>query len=96
MSATVHDLKCWPESFDAILDGRKRYEIRVNDRGFQVGDELNLFEYENEKEDGQRYTGRELRVRVTYMTPGGMWGLPRKLCVMAIGPLLPKLETEST
>ena len=30
----THYLKTWPEPFAAILDGRKMFEVRVNDRGF--------------------------------------------------------------
>jgi len=33
----VHELKTWPEPFAGILAGRKRYEIRKNDRGYAVG-----------------------------------------------------------
>lgn len=25
---TLHDLKCWPESFEPLRDGRKTFEIR--------------------------------------------------------------------
>lgn len=90
----THDLKTWPEPFQAILDGRKRYEIRVDDRGFAVGDELLLLEYRpaETRENGLGvcfyskggYTDRRVRARVTYMTPGGAWGLPRDLCVLSI------------
>jgi hypothetical protein len=41
----IHDLKCWPEPFAAILSGEKRHEIRRDDRGFKVGDVLRLREY---------------------------------------------------
>lgn len=100
MSRT-HELKTWPEPFAAVLAGTKRHEIRVDDRGFAVGDVLVLREWEPEPEkdaygfryaekpwrklyeyDG--YTGRVLTVRVTYLTPGGAWGLPAGLCVMSI------------
>lgn len=85
----THDLKTWPESFAAILDGRKLYEIRRDDRGFAVGDELVLREWEPDNEympliDWGRYTGRAVRVRVTYKTSGGEWGMPPGLCVLGI------------
>ena len=41
-----HTLKCWTEFFEAIQDGRKTFEIRKNDRGFQVDDLLILQEWE--------------------------------------------------
>lgn len=76
-----HELKTWPAYFQAILDDLKRYEIRKNDRNFQVGDELYLMEYLPEK---QRYTGRNLLVKVTYVTKGGQWGIPEDICIMGI------------
>jgi len=78
---TRHELKTWPHSFSAILGGFKRYEIRKNDRNFQVGDELFLREY---RPEAQTYTGRTLVATVTYMTPGGQWGIPQDICVMGI------------
>jgi hypothetical protein len=80
----VHELKTWPEFFSAILDGRKPFEIRENDRDFDVGDVLHLREWEP---DRCAYTGRETRVRVTYFVGRGAWGLPPNLCVMGIAPL---------
>lgn len=86
---SVHILKTWPEPFQAVLDGRKRYEIRVDDRGYAVGDALHLKEFRPEPAlwGGGRYTDREVLARITYMTPGGAWGLPAALCVMSIEPL---------
>lgn len=85
----THELKTWPPAFEAILTGRKSYEIRRTDRHFAVGDTLWLREWELRscRDDSGvygHYTGREIRVVVTYLTPGGEWGLPESCCVMAI------------
>jgi hypothetical protein len=39
---TTHELKCWPEMFDAVAEGRKTFDVRKNDRGYQTGDRLVL------------------------------------------------------
>lgn len=62
-----HDLKVWPEFFDALVDGRKSFEIRKNDRGYQKGDTLLLREYAPGPDE---YTGRELRRHVMYILSG--------------------------
>jgi hypothetical protein len=83
-----HDLKTWLEPFAAILNGSKRHEVRVIDCGFAIGDVLLLREWA--PSPGMPlmgdYTGRSVRVSVTYLTPGGTWGLPADLCVMSIAP----------
>jgi hypothetical protein len=60
----IHELKTWPQYFEAILSGAKRFEYRINDRDFEVGDSLRLREWDPKIE---RYTGRELGCCVTYL-----------------------------
>lgn len=43
--STVHELKTWPDSFQAILDDIKTHEVRTFDRPFAVGDVLHLREF---------------------------------------------------
>jgi hypothetical protein len=64
---TVHTLKSWPEFFEPVLQGKKRFELRRNDRDFQDGDHLVLREYEPGED---RFTGRELTKRVSYVMRG--------------------------
>lgn len=59
----THELKILPEYFKAVVSGIKRFEIRKNDRGYNVGDILRLNEYENGK-----YTGNVHVVEITYIT----------------------------
>lgn len=75
-----HELKTWPIPFQAVWDELKLYEIRPSDREFRVGDELLLREWAQEL----GYSGREILVKVTYMTPPGKWGLPADRCVLGI------------
>jgi ASC-1-like (ASCH) protein len=67
----VHELKCWPEYFIPIRQGRKTFEVRVADRDFQEGDFLLLKEYvpneyPNVAEPG-RYTGNQQMVKIDYL-----------------------------
>jgi hypothetical protein len=59
-----HELKIWPENMEAILSGKKKAEIRVNDRGYQVGDLLILREWEPRTE---KYGTRETSLVVTWI-----------------------------
>lgn len=40
-----HELKCRPEYFSRIVSGQKTFEVRKNDRNYQVGDYVSLIEY---------------------------------------------------
>lgn len=66
-STETHRLKIWPRYFEAVCDGRKTFEVRVNDRGFRVGDKLELQEYLPVDEE---YTGRSITKEVIYILYG--------------------------
>lgn len=76
-----HVLKCWPQFFDAISAGKKTHDLRrADDRDFRVGDVVQLNEFDP---TSQQYTGRRLRVRITYITSAA---LP---CALSKGALHP-------
>lgn len=60
----VHELKTNPEYFEDVISGRKLFEVRKNDRFFEVGDLLALNEYD---EVNQVYTNRSCVVYVDYI-----------------------------
>ena len=77
----VHQLKTWPNYFQAILRGDKNFEVRKNDRNYQCGHELLLREYNPERKE---YTGRILHRRVKYILHGDQFGVESGFCVMAL------------
>jgi len=87
----VHELKCWPDPFQAILDGRKRFEFRRDDRGYAVGDILDLHEWDPHTRYYRRVevdgisVYRAHRVLVTYILRG-QHGVPDDFVVMSIEP----------
>ncbi len=56
--------KILPEYFEPILQGKKKYELRLADWECKEGDTLLLREYDSEKRE---YTGRELEKKVSYV-----------------------------
>jgi len=75
----IHALKCWSEPFNEILSGKKKFEYRLNDRNYEVGDELVLREWNI----GTGYTGREVTRKVTSILIAG-FELPVGFCIMSI------------
>ena len=72
----THELKILPEYFEAVISGRKQFEIRKNDRDYKVGDQLILRECEVYlKQDlsgltrqAFSYTGDSYKAKITYIT----------------------------
>ena len=56
----IHKLKILPEFFPLVEKGKKRFELRKNDRNYQEDDILLLQEYFDSE-----YTGRQCVVKIT-------------------------------
>jgi len=61
----VHELKCWPEHLERVINKIKPFEIRKNDRDFQDGDYLLLREFFPELEG--RYGSKMALVKVLWV-----------------------------
>lgn len=82
---TTHDLKTWPASFEEILKGTKRFEVRkTTDRIFAIGDLLLLREYDPAPNQSAAYTDRTITARVTSIVGPSEYGLPPDVVVMGI------------
>lgn len=77
----THNLKTHPEYFQEVIKGRKKFELRKDDRGFSVGDILCLEEY---SPVSKQYTGKEYYVKVSYIFRGGVYGLDQNMVIMSI------------
>jgi len=77
----MHELKVDPIPFRRMFECEKTFEVRKNDRDFQVNDVLYLREYNRELND---YSGRTMFRRVTYVLEGGQYGIEKGYCVMSI------------
>lgn len=85
---TIHQLKCWPDEYQAIIEGRKTFEFRRNDRGFEVGDIIQLDEWKPETENAffvsGSFTLRSVRASITYILNSGEWSVPDGYCILSI------------
>ncbi|MFH1226206.1 MAG: DUF3850 domain-containing protein [bacterium] len=56
--------KIWPEYFEAVASGRKKYELRLNDFEANPGDTLVLEEWDPATRE---YTGRKTEQKITHV-----------------------------
>jgi len=76
----IHDLKIWPVYFEEILEGRKTFEIRLNDRQYHTGEKVLLREWDPTIEsymcpefnikkfrEPNGYTGREAQFDIGWL-----------------------------
>ncbi len=86
----THELKTDRESFQATKRGEKTFEIRINDRDFQIGDTLLLKETKHtgkqmaEEQAPLAYTGDTFEVTVLHMLRGPIYGLEKGWVIMSV------------
>lgn len=58
----THELKILTEYFKEVWIGTKRFELRKDDRDYQIWDEVKLMEW-----DGKEYTGASITMTINYV-----------------------------
>jgi len=56
--------KTWPEQFEAMQNGSKKFDCRLDDFACNVGDTIKFREWDPEIKE---YTGREVEKKVSYI-----------------------------
>ena len=85
----THSLKTDKIVFTGVLDNKIKFNIRKDDRDFNVGDELWLQETVNTGEEIKAgkslgYTGRSIAVTVLHILRGPVYGLAAGWVIMSI------------
>ncbi len=71
-----HNLKIWPDYFMAVANGLKKFEIRKNDRAYQIGDTFTLQEFDPATGEYGSELGPMTITYIIYGTPF----LPPQMC----------------
>lgn len=90
----IHNLKCESQYFRAVKRGDKTFEIRKDDRNFQVGDIINLQEWDTHPDEaggGNYFTGAEFKVRITCKVSDERF-CKLGFCVLGIEPVSQTVE----
>lgn len=76
----IHNVKILPQYFEPVVMGIKNFELRKDDREYQVCDLLVLKEWDP---DSENYTGRETVRRISYKLKHAP-GIEEGYCVLGI------------
>ena len=78
----VHELKIDRRLWSAVATNEKPFEIRYNDRGYQVGDDLLLRAVVNTEGIPPVYTGEWAFCHVTFVLSDTRWGMRDGFVIM--------------
>lgn len=98
----IHELKILPQYFSAIKEEKKTFELRKDDRGFQVGDVLMLKEFNLQEkyetiEGAETYfSGNKILRQITYIFKDETenMGLSKDYAILGIKPIDEDVELE--
>ena len=82
----IHKLKCWIPYFGMVQRGEKEFELRVDDRDFQIGDTLLLEEYNQYNDE---YTGNTCLRVIKYYLRNDKWLQPG-VCALGLKSFISK------
>lgn len=78
----THAVKTWIEYFEQQYSGKKLFELRKDDRPYNVGDTFISQEYNHIKSE---YTGRELKYTIDYILRNAEnFGLKKGYCILQL------------
>ena len=81
----THLLKIWKKYADLIVAGKKTFEIRKDDRGFEEGDLINFVIFDGEtKTCSCDHPICQKTFEITYIFRGGKYGLERGYVIFGI------------
>jgi len=80
MSRNHHRLKAETHYYQLVEQGIKTFELRVNDRDFQVGDMVTLCEVVLGVPTGRELPPKEIK----YILHGGSFALPETHCILQL------------
>lgn len=102
----IHVLKTDPAMWTRVMAGEKTFELRKDDRGYQSGDVLHLYEFRPEDHDCTdetcTYNWRAPRrlcmaFRVGFVAKGTFYGLPLgEYAVLSLLDLVPVGDTHTS
>ena len=78
----THYVKTIQPYYNDSKRGIKLFEVRKNDRDYQVGDFFVQEEFNTETQD---LTGDNFKSKIIYLLRGGQFGIADDYCVLGIG-----------
>lgn len=85
MIPVTHELKIYKEDADAIISGKKTFELRLNDRHYMLGDKIHFYEVSDGRPVKHPITDKLYEITyILYGNNAGWIGLKEDWCVFAI------------
>lgn len=88
----IHEIKIQKQFAEAVLDGRKTFEVRENDRGYQAGDQV-VFKVMDGELLIENHALNRKTFDITYVLNG--WGIKNNYVVFGIKRTYTKTTTRT-